>query len=208
MALMATPWKHPATGFYYLRRQIPAKLRPAFDGKALWKVSLGTKSAAEANILFLQANAALEQQFEEIRGRIRSTGEPLPSQRDQAGDMIAAYFQGPERGAGGLNGTERLLLARLEIDRGLWNMTPTGCSPVAASDADQWWALSNNAAMFRDHGGTRQPPQGHAPGWCCQSNANRSPDDAFWSLRARPSLQQPATPPGRRSVVPCRSVDR
>ncbi len=174
MALMATPWKHPTTGSYYLRRQIPEKMRPAFGGKALWKVSLGTKSAAEANILFLQANAALEQQFEEIRVRIKSTGEPLPSQRDRAGDMIAAYFKGPERGAGGLNGIERLLLARLEIDRGLWNMTPTGCSPVAASDPDQWWALSNNAAMFRDHGGTRRPPQGHAPGsiW-------RWDDDAF-----------------------------
>lgn len=55
MALMATPWKHPTTGFYYLRRQIPGKMRPAFGGKALWKVSLKTKSAAEANILFLQA---------------------------------------------------------------------------------------------------------------------------------------------------------
>ena len=78
--------------------------------------------------------------------------------------MIAAYFQGPERDAGGLDGTERLLLARLEIDRGLWNMTPTGCSPVAESSLDQWWALANNAAMFRDHGGTRRPPQGHTPG--------------------------------------------
>jgi len=78
--------------------------------------------------------------------------------------MIAAYFQGPERDAGGLDGTERLLLARPEIDRGLWNMTPTGCSPVAELSLDQWWALANNAAMFRDHGGTRRPPQGHTPG--------------------------------------------
>jgi integrase len=174
MALMATPWKHPTTGVYYLRRQIPGKMRPAFGGKALFKVSLGTKNAAEANVLFLQANAALEQQFEEIRVRIKSTGEPLPSQRDRAGNMIAAYFQGPERAAGGLNGTERLLLARLEIDRGLWNMTPTGCSPVAASDVEQWWTLSNNAAMFRDHGGTRRPPQGHSPGSIWRWN-----DDAF-----------------------------
>ena len=47
--------------------------------------------------------------------------------------MIAVYFRRPKRDADGLDGTERLLLARLEIDRGLWNMTPTGCSPVAAS---------------------------------------------------------------------------
>jgi hypothetical protein len=39
---------------------------------------------------------------EEIRVRIKTTGEPLPSKRDRAGDIIAAYFQGPERDAGGL----------------------------------------------------------------------------------------------------------
>jgi hypothetical protein len=98
----------------------------SLGAKAQWKVSLNTKSAAEANILFLHASAALEQQFEEIRVRIKTTGEPLPSQRDRAGDMIAAHFQGPERDGGGLDGTERLLLARLEIDRGLRNMTPPG----------------------------------------------------------------------------------
>lgn len=149
-------------------------MRPAFGGKALWKVSLGTKSAADANILFLQANAALEQRFEDIRARIRATGSPTPTQRDQAGDMVSAYFQGPERTTGGLDGPERLLLARFEIDRGLWNMTPTGCSTVAPSDPDRWWALANNAALFRDHGGTHNPPEGHAPGsiW-------RWSDDAF-----------------------------
>jgi len=84
------------------------------------------KWSASAHILFLQANAALKQEFEEFRVRIKTTGELLPSQRGRAGDMIDAYFQGPERRAGALNGTERLLLARLEIDRGLWNMTPPG----------------------------------------------------------------------------------
>ncbi len=51
MALMATPCEHPTTGFYDLRRQIPGKTRPAFGGKALLKVSLSKKGAAEANIL-------------------------------------------------------------------------------------------------------------------------------------------------------------
>ncbi|WP_309698240.1 DUF6538 domain-containing protein [Sphingomonas sp. SORGH_AS_0870] len=48
-----------------MRRQIPEKLRPAFDGKALSKVSLGTKNGSEATVLFLQANATLEQCLEE-----------------------------------------------------------------------------------------------------------------------------------------------
>ncbi len=76
MALMATPWKHPSTGVYYLRRQMPEKLRPAFDGKALWKVSLGTMNSNEAKVLFLQANAALEQRFEEARTRLKQPAAP------------------------------------------------------------------------------------------------------------------------------------
>jgi hypothetical protein len=67
MALMAAPWKHPNTGYFYLRRQIPAPLRPAFGGKSLYKVTLDTKIASEANILFLKANAELETRFEEAR---------------------------------------------------------------------------------------------------------------------------------------------
>jgi hypothetical protein len=111
-------------------------------------VSLNTKSAAKANILFLQADVALEQEFEEIRVRIKAPGEPLPSQRDRAGDMTAAYFQGPERGAAGLDGMERLI-ARLKIDRGLWNMTPTGCSPVAEADLERWWACKQRRDVPR-----------------------------------------------------------
>ncbi|KTW15616.1 hypothetical protein NS258_05070 [Sphingomonas sanguinis] len=137
---MATPWKHPSTGVYYLRRQIPEKLRPAFDGKALWKVSLGTKNGSEATVLFLQANAALEQRFEEARARLKATGSPCPSARDHADELVAAYFQGPELKAGGLDGIERLLLARLELDRGLWNATPTGCSSPTYIDIDDYAA--------------------------------------------------------------------
>jgi hypothetical protein len=72
MALMATPWKHPPTDVYYLRRQIPEKLRPALDGKALWKASLGTKNGSETTVLFLRANAALEHRFEEARTRLKA----------------------------------------------------------------------------------------------------------------------------------------
>ncbi|MGI4948868.1 MAG: nucleotidyltransferase family protein [Janthinobacterium lividum] len=43
---------------------------------------------------------------------------------------------------------------------------------------------------------------------CCQSNANRSPHDAVRALRRRLSSRATATPPKRRSVVPCRSGGR
>jgi hypothetical protein len=164
MAGMAQPYKHPQTGIYHLRRQIPEKLRAAFGGKALHKASLGTKDFVKASVLFTAANAELERQFEEARERLASTGDPRPFQRDEAERLVIAYFEGPEFDEGGLDGPERLDLARREIDRGLWNATAGGCSVVAPSTTEQWTQLSGNAALFRNHPGTRRHLPGQAPG--------------------------------------------
>ena len=64
---MASPWRHPQTGSYYLRRQIPEPLRPFFNGKSLWKVSLRTKDPVQAAKDFPIANADLERRFAEAR---------------------------------------------------------------------------------------------------------------------------------------------
>ncbi|WP_010183506.1 DUF6538 domain-containing protein [Sphingomonas sp. PAMC 26605] len=48
MVAMAEPWRHPETGTFYLRRQIPKQLREEFGGRQLWKRSLETKDSAEA----------------------------------------------------------------------------------------------------------------------------------------------------------------
>lgn len=173
MVDMAKPWKHPETGVYYLRRQIPQAIRAAFGDRQLHKASLSTKDAAQATVLFLQANAELELQFQAARDRLKATGSPCPSPRDKAVELVEAYFNGPEREAGGLAGQDRLLLTRLEVDRGLWNETPSGCI-LGASTGDEWWLLANNAAKFRIHPGTQHRIQGHASGWVWQF-----PDTAF-----------------------------
>ncbi len=67
MVMMATPWRHPKTGTYYLRRQIPLPLRGEFGGRQLWKRSLDTKNADEARRLFPALNSELEQLFERAR---------------------------------------------------------------------------------------------------------------------------------------------
>ena len=52
MVAMATPWRHPKTGVYYLRKSVPEDVRNII-GKREIKVSLGTKNPKEAKQLFL-----------------------------------------------------------------------------------------------------------------------------------------------------------
>ena len=58
--VMATPWTDPRTGMLAPRRAIPQALRPAFNGKPEYKVSLRTRDPAEAQITFARENAILE----------------------------------------------------------------------------------------------------------------------------------------------------
>ena len=46
MVHMATPWKHPKTGIYYLNRQISLPLRTEFGGRVHWKESLPFQKSA------------------------------------------------------------------------------------------------------------------------------------------------------------------
>ena len=149
MAHMAQPWKHPSTGAYYLRRQIPEALRPAFGGKALFKASLKTKDFPKAAQLFAKMNADLEAQFEAARGRLLETGDPRGSQKQHCTDIIEDYFTG-EAIADGLDGAERLQLALIEGDRLLFQAMPQndGMWPPPAR-ADHWTALATSALLFR-----------------------------------------------------------
>jgi hypothetical protein len=92
MVDMAKPWKHPQTAVYYLRRQVPKAIRAAFDDRQLHKASLGTKDAAKATVLFLQANAELELQFQAARDRLKATGSPCPSSRDRRSNSSRGTF--------------------------------------------------------------------------------------------------------------------
>jgi hypothetical protein len=78
---MATPWRHPQTGAYYIRRQIPAALRPQLDGRALWKVGLGTKDPDEARRKFVVATAELEARFDDARKALAARGTRRTSDR-------------------------------------------------------------------------------------------------------------------------------
>lgn len=75
MALaMATPWLHPRTRVYYLRRRVPDDLKAAL-GRGEVRRSLGTRDPKEAKRLFAGALAELEAQWANLRGGARALTE-------------------------------------------------------------------------------------------------------------------------------------
>lgn len=65
---MATPFKHPRTGVYYIRRAVPKDIREAL-GKTEYLKSLGTKDEREAKVLFPAALQESDAAFAKARGK-------------------------------------------------------------------------------------------------------------------------------------------
>lgn len=107
---MATPFADPRTGVLYFRRAVPEALRPAFDGKALIKVSLRTKDPAVAKAAFTKENAEFEERLAEARRQL-AEGTLLPS----PAALVRKWFEGPAVGDGP-TGPQRLLVTLMELD--------------------------------------------------------------------------------------------
>lgn len=102
---MASPYRHPATGTYYLRRKLPKDVRHAFDGRELYKVSLGTKDVGDARTKFVLANAELEKRI--IEARAGSAYSP---------DIAVKQWFGKRRGGECLGRRRKtVLLMRLDL---------------------------------------------------------------------------------------------
>lgn len=92
---MATPFKHPRTGGYYIRRAVPEDLREAL-GRAEYKKSLGTKDPAEAKRLFPAALHESEAVFKRAR-ECRATIDVLNDEQiREAGEAWAAHTLGED----------------------------------------------------------------------------------------------------------------
>lgn len=63
---MATPWKHPDSGIYWLRRRVPADL-VGLVGRREEKLSLRTRDPAEAKSAYVKAAAELEARWAGLR---------------------------------------------------------------------------------------------------------------------------------------------
>ncbi|WP_171007619.1 site-specific integrase [Sphingomonas sp. 3P27F8] len=121
---MATPFKDPRTGVLYFRRGVPEPLRPAFDGKALVKVSLRTKDPAIAKIGFARENAAFEERLAEAR-RLMAEGMLVPT----PGALVRRWFETPATKPG-LSGGERLIATLMELDATVGGSVSAGVDDI------------------------------------------------------------------------------
>lgn len=63
---MATPWKHPDSGIYWLRRRVPSDL-VSVVGRREEKLSLRTRDPGEAKTAYLKAAAEIEGRWANLR---------------------------------------------------------------------------------------------------------------------------------------------
>ncbi len=107
---MATPFVNPMDGILYFRREVPKKLRAAFDGKQEVKVSLKTRDPAEAKAGFARENAMFEDRLAAARRQMAErTLVPTP------GGLVRRWCEAPAVG-NGLSGPQRLILTFMELD--------------------------------------------------------------------------------------------
>jgi len=97
---MAQPWKHPQSGVFYFRREVPADIRTVI-GKREWKVSLKTRNLSEARPRFASESVACEEAFalarEQAAGRPKDFRPDAPKLADRwAKAAMEAWDTNPE----------------------------------------------------------------------------------------------------------------
>ena len=102
MGVMASLQKCPKTGNYIYRKSIRPELRHLIGRGSEWKVSLGTKSLAEARVLFTAEAARCEAAIAAARAALKDEPTLLPADAPKLAahwiaSELAAWEQDPER---------------------------------------------------------------------------------------------------------------
>ncbi|MBH3338435.1 site-specific integrase [Pseudomonas mendocina] len=97
---MTKPWKHPRSGIFYLRREVPEDIRQII-GKREWKVSLRTRDFATARPRFASELIRCEDIFfaarEQLAGRPRVLASDAPKLADRwAQAVLESWESKPE----------------------------------------------------------------------------------------------------------------
>lgn len=96
MCVMTKPWKHPRSGIFYLRREVPEDIRKII-GKREWKVSLRTKDFATARPRFASELIRCEDIFlaarEQLAGRPRVLASDAPKLADRWAQAVMESWE-------------------------------------------------------------------------------------------------------------------
>jgi hypothetical protein len=85
---MAHPWKHPDTGYYWVRKRVPDHLR-AIVGKREERFSLRTREPSEAKRLHAQKLAEIEERWSNLRrGQRPLTPDEIMRDAGAIGDQV------------------------------------------------------------------------------------------------------------------------
>lgn len=75
---MPTPVKRPTSANYWIRKKVPADLRPVVGKTEIW-ATLGTSNERQANIRIGAVNASIEAEWARLRAEgARQPGAALP----------------------------------------------------------------------------------------------------------------------------------
>ena len=123
---MSSPWKHPKTGMYWVRRRVPSHLVDRV-GKREEKKSLGTKDPVEAKRLYTQVNADIEARWANLdRGEVRlDVRQAINLARPFYDGMLAEFRDQP------------LLQTRWEVDIGAHCFRPVRASADLAPNSTE-----------------------------------------------------------------------
>lgn len=89
MPIMASPWKNPDTGIYYIRRRIPKELQQIINRGSFWKKSLGTREFSEACERFAVAYTESTEAFKVARAELAGLPIVKPSDAPRLADRWA-----------------------------------------------------------------------------------------------------------------------
>lgn len=96
MHVMTKPWKHPRSGIFYLRREVPEDIRQII-GKREWKVSLRTRDFATARPRFASELIRCEDIFfaarEQLAGRPRVLASDAPKLADRWAQAVLESWE-------------------------------------------------------------------------------------------------------------------
>ncbi|WP_136942537.1 DUF6538 domain-containing protein [Sphingomonas baiyangensis] len=144
MAKIKGCWQDPRSGIYYIRREIPAALRPSFACGDFYKVSLGTGDLREAEKRFAVANGEYERKVAAFREALTKSGEGRLT-LEQAAAFVNRHLTSRSP-SGFASGGMQVAFILIELDRAVADLAGAHLPTAQSMSAEEWAAYRKRLA--------------------------------------------------------------